>query len=37
MDCVVELDDCYKVGGGELDKIWREKEVIGGQGNKGER
>lgn len=24
-------------GGGELDKIWREEEVIGGQGNKGER
>ena len=23
-------------GGGELDKIWREEEVIGGQGNKGE-
>ena len=24
-------------GGGELDKNWREEEVIGGQGNKGER
>lgn len=32
----MELDDYYKFGGGELDKIWREKEVIGGQGNKGE-
>lgn len=33
----MELDEYYKVGGGELDKIWREKEVIGDQENKGER